>query len=219
MNWSNFIYSQILFLIFGIGAGFCSSAPIGPINLWYINSLLDHKIQRSYLFLIGVILMDFFFAMAAALGLISLKVVEEYNILISNIGSSFLFLFGFIGLFNLAKSKNEPLKKSKILHKTYSSKISLLLQGFLFCGLNPGFLLFWIFTVAQFNKISEFTFSLAVIPVFLIGIVIGDILWFYLLYKLVFKKLLNRKYSVIKYLRYFISITLILFGTYGFVSN
>ena len=47
--------SLLLVALAGIAGGFCSSAPIGAINLWVTDATLSRREERLSAYLIGVI--------------------------------------------------------------------------------------------------------------------------------------------------------------------
>ena len=85
--------SSFVFLAAFIG-GFFSSTPLGPINLWIVDSALTPETQRTIKpFVVGVVLADACFATIAILGYHTLfKEVLSSELLIFT-GSAFLFFF------------------------------------------------------------------------------------------------------------------------------
>lgn len=217
MSSSDVIISHMLVLVVGIGCGFGSSAPIGPINLWYINTLLAKKHSKAFLFLVGVLVTDIIFALLAVFGLVTTEQLENISPVFNVIGSSFMLLLGIGLLYNLYFYQNKTdSQKPKDPPLVVKNKIGFVLQGVLFCALNPGFFLFWLFAINQIESVFNLKITLASAPVFLIGVLAGDALWFYTLFKVIQKKVKQQNSIVINCIRYTLSIALIAFGIFGF---
>jgi arginine exporter protein ArgO len=155
-------------LLLGIFAGFVASTPLGPINLVVAESILSKR--SVYAFLAGVVIIDALFATVAMSGFqLWMTSLSSSPVIILG-GSVFFILVGIAGLVSTrARMPSLPMMGS-------------FLKGILLCGLNPAFFLYWIFVS---NLIaSNYSISLLGIGFFGMGVLIGNIIWFYLFIRL-----------------------------------
>lgn len=169
------IHAFLTFVI-GIIAGFCSSTPPGPINMWLVDQTLSSKKIKSTAFLTGVILSDILFALLASWGYV--KLLEQKAVLswVKPISGFFLILIGFFAVLQLFYLKE--VKKSQSNQLNLASSFKNFSIGLAMCGSNPAFLLFWIFIIDQ-SKVILGTNIEGINTMFLCcGIAVGDIIWF-----------------------------------------
>ena len=210
----------IILFVFGIGSGFISSTPLGPINLL----IADHYLARPRLavipFIVGIILADVLIAFLAFWGYHVL--VQETNIgpYVAIIGGAIVVVLGVVGLFGAYKSKNNITENHAPLPKTAGKKSLDFIKGVVLCGFNPGLLFFWIFMASFLEGSTDYLFgedyefdNLYYLLV-LLGIVIGEILWFILFIRLL--KIGAQKFSnnILFYIRFSISALLVVLGFY-----
>lgn len=164
--------------LWGLVFGFLSSTPIGPINLSIMHEARQGRRRSLLLFTGGVVLADLLVAGLAFFGLVQAHLSTEMLRLISLVGG---LVFLFLALWSWKKSE-EPHAENQIPQLKWK-----FFTGFLFCGLNPGFFLFWIyassFVLAGTLASTKTNFAVA----FLSGILIGDLLWFSLFSVLAFR--------------------------------
>lgn len=157
--------------IWGLVFGFLSSTPIGPINLSIMQEARQGQLRSVLFFTGGVVLADLLVAGLAFFGLVQAHLSTERLRLISVVGG---LVFLSLAFWSWKKSEEtfeqKPIPQPKLKWK--------FLTGFLFCSLNPGFFLFWIyassFVLSEILALAKIDSALA----FLFGILIGDLLWF-----------------------------------------
>ncbi|MCX6182225.1 MAG: LysE family transporter [Bacteroidetes bacterium] len=209
----------ILFF-FGIGSGFISSTPLGPINLL----IADHYLSRPRLavipFIVGIILADVLIAFLAFWGYHVF--VEETNVgpYVAIIGGIIVVILGVVGVIGAYKSKNNAAQSHEPLPKTAGKKSLDFIKGVVLCGFNPGLLLFWILMASTLESITDklfgagYEFDSLYYLLVLVGITIGEILWFILFIRLL--KIGAQKFSnnILFYIRFSISALLVGLGFY-----
>jgi len=168
------------YLFGGLVGGFCSSAPVGPINLYVAATAGSSHHKGRFFFLCGVILADLLFAAVAFSGYgryFSHSSLEPYFLLAG--GGLLIFLA-------ISTLRTSP---SKLNDREFSSPVlsqgRAFIEGLALCATNPGFLAFWIFASALLLEFSHSAFSFVTLIFFLIGVLLGDVLWFCLFIKLI----------------------------------
>ncbi len=212
-----------LFILISTGtlAGFLASTPFGPINLLIAHSVLSGKNQGFAPFLTGVILTDVFFAALAFLGWASFFSQKELTSEWEIAGGLLIIALG--GYFLKRSLTKEQLKSEDNAPAAPSIQFKIrairdFLKGVVLCGVNPGFILFWVFVASQIQKFNISEMSYPDISLLLIGVALGNILWFW--FYLTILKYGSRKFSnhIIKYIRIAISLVLIVLGIFTIVQ-
>lgn len=220
-----------IYCISGIIGGFCSSTPIGPINLWVVNLTIKNRDREVAPYITGVISCDILYAALAAWGYYEWFNSSLFQQIVSYVGGIFLIILGIIGLKyrfkqrfqqTTAKDSGHPQAPSENVGQKarQSHTKSLVIKnpvrsfflGFVMTGTNPAFLLFWVTAISLVStKIGEEITSIQSI-VFLCGILIGDCIWFKSLH-IVAKKAQERlKTQWIDNFRLFIALFFIILG-------
>lgn len=174
-----------LFLM-GLGSGFVSSTPLGPINL-YVASALASKRKRTVLwFVAGVIAADVVYAGIAFFGF---HTSSYHGSLLTKLvgigGGAFLIALGVQTLRSLKRSRSTTSGAETPTMPTPRGKLRAFAIGALLCGSNPCFLLFWISVLRFFSGVVVFEATLAGLGCFLAGVTVGDSLWFLLITRFV----------------------------------
>lgn len=205
------MFSLPIFLIAGLVSGFCSSAPLGPINLWLVEAVIKGELKALRWFLFGVIVVDLIFAVVAIWGYY--KFLEDSPFLLPiQVGAGFfLIAIGLFGLIKLRK-KDGTSDLSDTMGKPVGGVFHHIIYGMTICGSNPGFLMFWLFVVNFMNDSLDLSFSLHGNVLFVVGVALGDWLWFRLLIWVVKKGLNLAKPKFLLVIRYLISFTFLSFG-------
>lgn len=171
--------SLILVALAGLAGGFCSSAPLGAINLWVTDATLSHREDRLSPFLIGIIAMDVVHASVATWGYHAFLAEGPVERWLGVLGGAILIAMGCMGFLRRketreadAKAKGQPVK---------SNRVQDFLLGAVMCGANPAFLMFWIFAVNLIEAHVGIPVTSLGLALFLGGIALGDGLWFLLL--------------------------------------
>lgn len=161
-------------LAIGLVLGFASSTPLGPINLHIARRRFEDRSARIFPFVLGVVVADLIVASLALGGLLAAHLSSETLRAIGLIGGGAFIAYGAFGLW---RAREEDLKPAAL--SRFSSDLTM---GFLFCGLNPGFYLFWVYGASILLSTVELSTSTAVL--FTTGVLAGDALWFYFFLKL-----------------------------------
>lgn len=178
----------------GLLAGFLSSSPIGPINLWLIESVLREKPARGlWTFVTGVIIADLVAAGVAGLSVPALQssfAVGSY--VLRAVGVGFLLLFAFQTIRSLSASPKGGQGDKEALDletredrfrrlKGSEGSFVLFSMGFTLCVSNPAFFLFWATALDWMMQLIAIPFGWWEWSVLLLFIGMGDALWFGLL--------------------------------------
>jgi threonine/homoserine/homoserine lactone efflux protein len=213
------------FLAFGTIAGFISSTPLGPINLLVAEHYLHQEKFTIKYFLSGVLFADLLYAFISFWGYYTL--VEEFPVekYVIPIGSTFIIALGVLSLLGLLKRKDgTPVKPKKKVTKIASPMWSFV-QGSFLCIANPGFLIYWVYMASTQQKMfgdilnyREQPTSIMLVLV-LLGVLIGDLIWFGSFIKLLKFGAKKMGVGIIKRIRFLISLVLIGMGVFFLVSQ
>ena len=204
-------FSLVTFLLAGLLSGFCSSAPLGPINLWLIEAIIADTVKSLKWFLLGVILVDMAFASMAVWGYYKYVAGSSYLQPLEIGAGIFLLMLGVFSFAKLKKDTGQDLGASKKSPLPLGGFKHFML-GMTICGSNPGFLMFWLFVVNFINTSLDLTFTLLGNLIFVLGVGLGDGLWFSFLARLVKKGLNLAKPKILLGIRYAIAFAFLGFG-------
>lgn len=171
----------VLLFLAGIAGGFGSSAPLGPINLWIADTLLDSPAAKLRAFLSGVIACDAGYALLACWGYYQFLEDSTAGRVLGIAGGVFLVSLGVVAM------RKQSLREGDVKKAALSTGNPLrdFCVGAFMVASNPGFLMFWMFVI----EVLEHQLALHVVGggagFFVAGIVLGDFLWFSLLRYLV----------------------------------
>jgi threonine/homoserine/homoserine lactone efflux protein len=169
--------------LLGMGclAGFLSSTPLGPINLFVTNAVASGR-QRTVRWLVaGVISADVTYAGIAFFGFSKTGYgTDPLTKVIGVAGGLFLMVLGVLGIRTLRRGMTS---QAPVVERR-SAPAALALGAFL-CGSNPGFLLFWLAVLRFLGGAAPFAATVFTAACFLAGVAIGDSLWFTLMTRLV----------------------------------
>lgn len=209
-------------LLLGIGFGFVSSTPLGPINLLVAENYLGHPKIRTKPFLAGVIITDAVFALLAFWGYNEYIKGTTIGSGIAIIGGLSILLLGVLGLYQILSKKPQKSSKSKIRNIFKTSDSANFMKGAFLCGSNPGFIMYWAGVASIIQGIIEEQFpeiplAFSDLSLFSIGIVAGDFLWFGLFIYLLKKGAKRFSNKIIDKIRLVISVGLTLLGIYTLI--
>jgi threonine/homoserine/homoserine lactone efflux protein len=185
----------LIAFVIGFFIGFLMCIPIGPINVWVINTKIKKGSLNAMSIALGGSLMDFIYFFIIMSGLSFLDFNEQTIQIFKTIGIILIFALGIKELFS-KEVKSEEFKKEKEIHK---------LMGAFFLGVvlytsNPT-LIFSMTALAAFIK------SLALYPstgmnhfMVAFGLALGSAAWF--LFLITFIKKFEERIKD-KYLTYF----------------
>ena len=165
-------------IIVGIIAGFLVSAGVGPINIMAMSKSVREFFLHGLMIGLGAAIMDMVYAGIASLGLSSIFDYPIVKLIFQFLGIPLLFYLG-VKSFHYIPPKvngnNNNFKNVKY-HNSILIGISLYLA-------NPTFLPLWVGIVGIIHSrmFMENTFNDNI--VFAIGVLLGTVLWFYVLLK------------------------------------
>lgn len=189
---------MILALIKGLIAGFSVAAPIGPVNLIFIERALTKSKLSAIITGLGAATADTFYAAVAAFGLRSVSgIFISHERTFATISAIFMIAMG-IRIVFFTKSipiedLSQKLSRIKQREKKFNTPKNLIedyVSSFFFTITNP-------MTIVTFTLILAalgigFKNSVATYPVFIVvGVFLGSMLWWFILLKI--SKLIERK--------------------------
>lgn len=148
----------------GALGGLFSSMPIGPINLIALDLVARGRARALAAFLAGVIGADLILAALSLWGF-SLFDLSERGARALGAVSALILVFYAVSSWRSSSNPSDGPSRARASFAT----------GFLFCLLNPLFLLFWVSYVGAF---AERAGAQALPETFLPGVLAGDLLWF-----------------------------------------
>lgn len=203
--------SLLLVALAGIAGGFCSSAPIGAINLWVTDATLSHREHRLSPYLIGVITADVLHATVAAWGYHVFLVEGPIGRWLGVLGGAVLVALGCMGFLKRNEAREAEAKASGV--EVRSNRVQDFLLGAVMCGANPAFLMFWVFAINLIERHVGIPVTRLGLALFLGGIALGDGLWFNLLIHLVRKGRDKFKPAVLAHVRGAIAMVFVVIGS------
>jgi threonine/homoserine/homoserine lactone efflux protein len=170
-------------LIIGIFTGFLICIPVGPINVWVVNTLIRHNFRSAFSIALGGSLMDFIYFMVILSGLSFFHFSFKTILVLKIIGVLFLFLFGLKEF--LVKKQDFSLKDE--MKKKAPHTASFFLMGVAIYSSNPTLVASMSAIAAvikSWNLFSETYFNYFALS---LGLAVGTASWFYILLKIVSK--------------------------------
>lgn len=202
-------HSLILFAC-GFVGGFCSSAPLGVINLWVTDITLKGSERQLTAFLSGVIAMDAIYGMLALWGYHAVSPQGIQGALLAIAGGVFILGMGAHNLWSV-KHPSQNLT-SKIGNTTWRD---FLLGVFLVVS-NPAFLLFWIFAVKMIEDHFQARITTILSQILFVGgIIAGDLVWFRVLIAMGRRGRRAAHPQWLRRLRQAIALGFLIFGTWA----
>jgi len=171
---------MIAFLV-GWIVGFLICIPVGPINVWVVNTLIRKNFRSAYSIALGGSVMDFVYFMIILTGLSLFNFTPKTVLSFKILGVVFLLVFGLRELF--VKKQNFSLNKDEEQKKTKASSYFLL--GVLIYSSNPTLVATMSGIAAIIKSWNLFANSFGNYMGLSIGIAIGSATWFFLLLKIV----------------------------------
>jgi len=171
---------MIAFLV-GWIVGFLICIPVGPINVWVVNTLIRKNFRSAYSIALGGSLMDFIYFMIILTGLSLFHFTPKTVLSLKILGVVFLLVFGLRELF--VKKQNFNLNKDDEQKKTRASSYFLL--GVLIYSSNPTLVATMSGIAAVIKSWNLFSNSFTNYLGLSIGIAVGSATWFFLLLKIV----------------------------------
>ena len=174
---------MLIALLTGLIIGFLICIPVGPINVWVVNTLMKRDFRSAFSIALGGSLMDFVYFMVILTGLSLFHFSAHTVLTLKIIGVLFLFVFGMKEL--VVKKQNFHLHEDD--EKKAPKAASFFLLGVLIYSSNPTLIatMSGLAAVIKSWKLFEHVF----INYFALslGLGIGSASWFYLLLKIIQK--------------------------------
>ena len=117
----------------GFLIGFLMCVPVGPINVWVVNTLLKHNFRSAFSIAVGGSIMDFVYFMVILTGLSFFTFSSQTSLILKIVGVLFLFLFGLKEI--LSKEKEMEMTEEENKKKPHAAGFFLL--GVLIYTSNP----------------------------------------------------------------------------------
>jgi threonine/homoserine/homoserine lactone efflux protein len=174
---------MLIALIIGSIIGFLSCIPIGPVNVWVVNTLIKRDFNSAFAIALGGCLMDFIYFMVVLTGLSFFDFTPKIILFFKILGVAFLFLFGLKEL--LVKSRNLNLDEQSETNKT--TLVGFFLLGVVIYSSNPALIVSMSALAAAIKSWNFFDYNLINYLSLSLGISLGSACWFYLLLKIVQK--------------------------------
>ncbi len=175
----------------GLFIGFLMCIPIGPINVWVINTHLKKSAARALSIAFGGSLMDVIYFFIILSGLSLIEIDQKITFIMKAAGIVIIFLLGLKELL----SKNSQIQETT-KRETPQGVAKGILLGIVIYTSNPALVLTMTGLGAFVKSLELFVFNQLNIILISIGLGIGSFLWFVFLIKVVdrFKEAIRNKY-------------------------
>lgn len=178
-------------LFMGLVIGFIMCIPIGPINVWVINTHLKKSASRALAIALGGSLMDFVYFFVVLSGLSFIELGETTESWLKMVGVALIFFLGMKELFSKQVSIVSTNKK-----ETPQGLIAGLLLGVVIYTSNPTLLITMTGLGAFVKSLNYFVFTPINIFIVSLGLSTGSFLWFVFLVKVIdrYQEIIRNKY-------------------------
>jgi len=182
----------------GLLIGFLMCIPVGPINIWVMNTYLKYGEGKALFIALGGSLMDFIYFYVILTGLSFIDLNDKTIFVFKALGIALIIILGIKEL--LAKKiSNIQLDETKLNHlksQLMTNYFSFLLLGIVLYTANPTLVITmsglgaFIKSLNFFELTSENIFGISV------GVSLGSFIWFYFLIQVVkkFEDAIRNKY-------------------------
>lgn len=170
-------------LLVGFVVGFLICIPVGPINVWVVNTLIRKNFRSAYSIALGGSLMDFIYFMTILTGLSLFHFTPKTILTLKVVGVVFLLVFGLREL--LVKKQNFKLEDGADKKKVRAGSYFLL--GVLIYSSNPTLVATMSGIAAVIKSWNLFLDTYPNYVGLSLGISLGSATWFFLLLKIVQK--------------------------------
>jgi threonine/homoserine/homoserine lactone efflux protein len=174
---------MIMALLIGVITGFLICIPVGPINVWVLNTLIKHNFRSAFSIALGGSLMDFVYFMIILTGLSLFNFSPKTVLVLKITGVLFLLVFGIKEL--LVKKQNFKLDENS--EKKVPKAAGFFLMGVVIYSSNPTLIATMSALAAVIKSWNLFSFNFLNYFLLSFGLAIGSSSWFYLLLKIVSK--------------------------------
>ncbi len=168
-------------LLVGIAVGFLMCIPVGPINVWVVNTLIKHNFRSAFSIALGGSLMDFSYFMVILTGLSLFTFSERTTLILKIAGVLFLFIFGLKEVL----TKNQVFEVKEEDKKKMPHASSFFLLGVLIYTSNPTLIATMSGLAAVIKSWHAFDYNFLNYFFLSLGVAVGSAGWFYFLLKMV----------------------------------
>lgn len=168
-------------LLVGIAVGFLMCIPVGPINVWVVNTLIKHNFRSAFSIALGGSLMDFAYFMVILTGLSLFTFSPKTTLVLKIAGVLFLFIFGLKEIL----TKNQVFEVNEEVKKKMPHASSFFLLGVLIYTSNPTLIATMSGLAAVIKSWKVFDYNFLNYFFLSLGIAAGSAGWFYFLLKMV----------------------------------
>lgn len=165
----------------GFLIGFLMCIPVGPINVWVVNTLIKHNFRSAFSIAVGGSIMDFVYFMMILTGLSFITFSHQTSLVLKIVGVVFLFLFGLKEI--IAKEKGMEVTEEENKKKPHAASFFLL--GVLIYTSNPTLIATMSGLAAVIKSWHAFDFNFLNYFLLSLGVGVGSASWFYFLLKMV----------------------------------
>ena len=174
---------MIIALIIGIITGFLICIPVGPINVWVINTLIKYDFKSAFAIALGGSLMDFVYFIIILSGLSFFHFSPKIVLALKIVGVLFLLTFGLKEF--LVKKQN--FNTDKDINKKEPTVISFFLLGVAIYSSNPTLVATMSTLAAIIKSWNLFDNNFGSYLALSLGLGLGTATWFFLLLRIVIK--------------------------------
>jgi threonine/homoserine/homoserine lactone efflux protein len=168
-------------LLLGFTIGFLMCIPVGPINVWVVNTLLKHNFRSAFSIALGGSTMDFVYFLIILTGLSLVHFSPQTTLVLKIVGVVFLLLFGLKEIF----SKNQVFEVKEEDKKKVPHASGFFLLGVLIYTSNPTLIATMSGLAAVIKSWHAFDFTFINYFLLSFGLGIGSVTWFFFLLKMV----------------------------------
>lgn len=165
----------------GLLIGFLMCIPVGPINVWVVNTLIRHNFRSAFLIACGGSLMDFVYFMMILTGLSFITFSHQTSMILKVVGVLFLFLFGLKEVI----SKEKGMEATEEDKKKMPRASSFFILGVLIYTSNPTLIATMSGLAAVIKSWHAFDFTFLNYFLLSLGVGMGSASWFYFLLRMV----------------------------------
>lgn len=172
---------MLLAYIVGLVVGFLICVPIGPMNMWVVNTLLKRNFISAFSIALGAATMDFVYFMIILSGLSLFNFSPQTMHVLKIIGVIFIFVFGI----KEYSTKNVTFTMSPDDQEKMPKAHSYYLMGVLIYTSNPTLIASMTGVASVIKSWNLFNTNMNNNIALSLGISCGTALWFYSLLKIV----------------------------------
>lgn len=173
--------------------GFVMCMPVGPINVWVMNTYLKKSRSHALSLAAGGVTMDFCYFMIILTGLSVLEFSQEVNLALKALGITLIFVMGVKEFFTTPQiDKKDDVKVTRKNQIGYFT-----LGAFLYIS-NPTLIVTMSAIGAFLKSLELYEFTQLNIFLSSLGLSVGAFVWFFTLTQIVgkFEKVIREKYLV-----------------------